>query len=81
MKALKNSVSKRESKGKKVVPLQRVVHTEEVVKQPITFTVHMPDGSTEVRDFNATMPLMELVESICNAKGIPLSALNPTVQS
>jgi len=42
---------------------------QEIARVPLYFTVALPDGSKDIRDFDATMPLLELLEAICKAKG------------
>jgi len=41
----------------------------DIAKVPLQFTVHLPDGTKDVRDFDSTMPLVELLENICSTKG------------
>jgi len=54
-----------------------VLMDEETPKGPQFFTVHLPDGTKEVREYDATLPLMELLENICVAKGYFLDDCKP----
>jgi len=66
---------KKEIKFKKTA--LALLSQSDVPKIALNFTIHLPDGTTEVRDFNATLPLMELLETICLAKGISLTKYQP----
>eukprot|EP01124_Arcella_intermedia_P007637 TRINITY_DN1470_c0_g2_i1.p1 TRINITY_DN1470_c0_g2~~TRINITY_DN1470_c0_g2_i1.p1 ORF type:complete len:485 (+),score=165.68 TRINITY_DN1470_c0_g2_i1:294-1748(+) len=62
------ALRKEKEKEKKKFTAMALISQTEVSRVPLFFTVHLPDGAKDVRDFDATLSLVELLESICTLK-------------
>jgi len=60
---------KEAQKNAKKLTALALLSQSEVDKLPLFFTAHLPDSTKDIRDFDTTLPILELIETICLAKG------------